>query len=97
MNFQEIIVGIVILVCIVWIVRRTILCFKRIKHGGNPCEGCPCGCNTHGEKCPNEKKIAISSKFFIETLADSKNSRTFATAIEKQTMQAKKMKTWFLG
>ena len=42
------------------------------------------------------KKIAISSKFFIETLADSKNSRTFATAIEKQTMQ-RKMKDWFLG
>ena len=55
MNFQEIIVGTGLLVCIVWIVRRTILCFKRIKHGGNPCEGCPCGCNTHGEKCPNEK------------------------------------------
>ena len=43
---------------------------------------------THEEKHAQMKKIAISSKFFIETLADSKNSRTFATAIEKQTMQA---------
>ena len=42
------------------------------------------------EKSAQMKKIAISSIFFIKTLADSKNSRTFATAIEKQTMQAKK-------
>ena len=34
------------------------------------------------------KKITILSKKNHKTLADSKNSRTFATAIEKQTMQA---------
>lgn len=56
MNSQEIILGIVILVCIAWIIRRTILCFKRINRGGSPCEGCPCGCNTHEGTCPNEKK-----------------------------------------
>ena len=32
--------------------------------------------------------MTISSKKISKTLADSKNSRTFATAIEKQTMQA---------
>ena len=35
------------------------------------------------------KKCSFFSFFFLKTLADSKNSRTFATAIEKQTMQAK--------
>ena len=51
------------------------------------------------EKSVQMKKIAISSKFFIETLADSKNSRTFATAIEKQTMQAKneRLVPWMSG
>ena len=51
------------------------------------------------EKSAQMKKIAISSKFFIETLADSKNRRTFATAIEKQTMQAKneKLVPWMSG
>ena len=43
------------------------------------------------------KKSAFLSKKKQKTLADSKNSRTFATAIEKQTMQRKKMKYWFLG
>ena len=35
------------------------------------------------------KKMTILSKKITKTLADSKNSRTFATAIEKQTMQRK--------
>ena len=34
------------------------------------------------------KKNSDFIVFFLKTLADSKNSRTFATAIEKQTMQA---------
>ena len=56
MNEQEIIVGIVMLVCLIWVVRRTILCIKRIRRKDNPCEGCPCGCNTGRGTCPNEKK-----------------------------------------
>ena len=37
-----------------------------------------------------EKSVQMKKNSdFIETLADSKNSRTFATAIEKQTMQRK--------
>ena len=45
------------------------------------------------------KKIAISSKNFLETLAESKNSRTFATAIEKQRLQAinEKLVPWMSG
>ena len=52
-----------------------------------------------GAKVPKRKKIAIFLKFFGETLADSKNSRTFATAIEKQTMQAKneRLVPWMSG
>ena len=45
------------------------------------------------------KKMTISSKKITKTLADSKNSRTFATAIEKQTMQRKNeiMVPWMSG
>ena len=56
MNEQEIIVGVVVLICFVWVVRRTVLCFKRIKQKNNPCEECPCGCNVSKGICPNEKK-----------------------------------------
>ena len=45
------------------------------------------------------KKMTISSKKITKTLADSKNSRTFATAIEKQTMQAnnERLVPWMSG
>ena len=45
------------------------------------------------------KKSAFLSKKKQKTLADSKNSRTFATAIEKQTMQAKneRLVPWMSG
>ena len=43
---------------------------------------------THEQEHATKKKIAIKTFFFMKTLADSKISRTFATAIEKQTMQA---------
>lgn len=56
MNEQEIVVGIVMLVCLVWVIRRTILCFNRIKKKNNPCDGCPCGCKTSHKTCPSEKK-----------------------------------------
>jgi len=56
MSEQEIILGIILSVCVAWTVRRIALCFKRIKHGNNPCEGCPMGCNQRRGKCPDEKK-----------------------------------------
>ena len=56
MSGQEIILGIVILVCTVWVIRRTILCVSRIRRKENPCEGCPCGCSIRGKTCENEKK-----------------------------------------
>lgn len=56
MGIQEIILGIIILLCFIWTIRRIVLCFKRIKRGNNPCEGCPCGCTMHKKDCPNEKK-----------------------------------------
>ena len=45
------------------------------------------------------KKMTILSKKISKTLADSKNSRTFATAIKKQTMQAKneRLVPWMSG
>ena len=65
MNEQEIIVGIIILVCVVWIVRRTILCIKRISRKENPCEGCPCGCSMNKHSCPNEKNSDSIEIFLV--------------------------------
>lgn len=56
MNEQEIIVGIVMLICIMWVIRRTILCIKRIRRKDNPCEGCSCDCHTACRSCSDEKK-----------------------------------------
>ena len=56
MGIQEIILGIILTVCIAWIIRRIVLCFKRIRQGNNPCEGCPLGCTKHEKDCPKEKK-----------------------------------------
>ena len=56
MNGQEIILGIILMICIAWIIRRIYLCYKRIKDKTSPCEGCPCGCTKHEDGCPIEKK-----------------------------------------
>lgn len=55
MNGQEIILGVILLICIAWIIRRIHLCYKRIKEGNNPCNGCPCGCSKYEDCCKNEK------------------------------------------
>lgn len=83
MNVQEIIIGVIVACSLGFIFRRMMQIIKRIRK--NEVSSCGCGCNNCPvfDKCSNEKKIAISSKNFLETLAESKNSRTFATAIEK--------------
>lgn len=49
---QEIIVGIIALVCIAWTIGRIIRLFKRIKRKENPCEVC-CGCDVYKKKQEN--------------------------------------------
>lgn len=56
MNGQEIILGVILMICIAWIIRRIHLCYKRIKGENKPCEGCSCGCTKHDDCCLNEKK-----------------------------------------
>ena len=55
MNGQEIILGVILMICIAWIIRRIHLCYKRIKGENNPCEGCSCGCTKHDDCCLNKK------------------------------------------
>ena len=58
------------------------------------------GRGVHADVTHEEKHVQMKKNSdFIETLADSKNSRTFATAIEKQTMQAKneRLVPWMSG
>ena len=89
MNVQDFILIIVLLVCIIWIVKRIILCYRQISKENDPCKSCGCGCTTYSQTTQSEKKVRFYRKKKQKTLADSKNSRTFATAIEKQTMQRK--------
>lgn len=49
---QKIIVGIIILACLYWIIKRIHQYFKRISHKENPCEGC-CGCDLYKKKQEN--------------------------------------------
>ena len=73
---QGILVGIIVLGCILFVIRRIIQYFRRINHQINPCEGC-CGCDLYQKN----KKIAQKSDL---KFGSSKNSCTFASAIEKQ-------------
>lgn len=63
MTGQEIIVGIILLVCVGWIARRMVLCVKRIRRGGHPCEGCGCGCarpcHRPADGCEKQKKMKL--------------------------------------
>jgi len=61
--------------------------FQADKAREQPLRGLSDGLQPAPRKVSGRKKIAFLSKFFFKTLADSKNSRTFATAIEKQRLQ----------
>lgn len=49
---QNIFVGIIVLGCILFVIRRIIQYFRRINHQINPCEGC-CGCDLYQKKQEN--------------------------------------------
>lgn len=46
---QEIIVGIIVMVCLYLTIRAIIQFFKRINHSSNPCDGCN-GCELKNKK-----------------------------------------------
>lgn len=62
MNWQELIVWILVIVCVVEIVRRVILFFQRTKENDNPCATCSTGCDLKRmmdekqQECRQERK-----------------------------------------
>ena len=56
MNLQEIIVGILIVGCFGWIIRRIYQIIKEIKGKTPPACGCGCSDCPIAGKCQNEKK-----------------------------------------
>ena len=62
MNIQDFILIIILLVCIVWIIKRIILCYKQISQENNPCKGCGCNCTTYYKSSANEKKCVFIEK-----------------------------------
>jgi len=73
---QEVIVIIIVSGCVFLIIRRIVQYFKRINHQNELCNGCS-GCDIYKKN----KKFAQKSK---GKFGGSKNSCTFASAIEKQ-------------
>ena len=49
---QGILVGIIVLGCILFVIRRIIQYIRRVNHQVNPCEGC-CGCDLYQKKQEN--------------------------------------------
>ena len=62
MNIQDFILIIILLVCIVWIVKRIVLCYRQISQGNDPCKGCGCGCTTYSKTSGDEKKCFLIEK-----------------------------------
>lgn len=56
MNVQEMIVGILVLVSLLWLIKRIKHYFRQISKDELPCAGCGCaGCPSSGN-CISEKK-----------------------------------------
>lgn len=45
MTWQEIIVGIIVLICLIEVTRRTIRFFRTARDNDNPCASCSTGCD----------------------------------------------------
>ena len=84
MDVQEIVVGIIVVCSLGFILHRILRIIKRIRRNDMPSCGCGCTHCPSSGNCLNEKKNSDFIEKNPEMLADSKNSRTFATAIEKQ-------------
>ena len=62
MNIQDFILIIILLVCIIWIVKRIILCYRQISKENDPCKGCKCSCNAYSKTLTDEKKCVFIEK-----------------------------------
>ncbi len=45
MNWQDVIVYIIVACCFVWVIHRTLFWWKRAEKNDNPCASCVSGCD----------------------------------------------------
>ena len=96
MNVQDFILIIILLVCIIWIVKRIILCYRQISKENDPCKGCKCSCNAYSKTLTDEKKCVFIEKKSRKRLRIQK----IVVPLQPQSRNKRcrrKMKDWFLG
>ena len=62
MNIQDFILIVILVGCVVWIIKRILLCYKQINKESNPCKGCGCGCTVYTQMTKGEKKCVFIEK-----------------------------------
>lgn len=88
MNWQEWVVGLLIVLCVARILYGIYLFFRRVKESDNPCASCASGCELKDmmekkqKECSSKKKN--TKKNCCRQFGSFKICTTFATANEKQ-------------
>lgn len=84
MDYQDIIVILVGIGCLLWIGVRIYRSFKSVGGNGDPCANCPTGCELHQKlqekRRTCEKKSRRKQKKLLRIVGDIKICTTFATA-----------------
>ena len=86
-NWQEWVVGLLVVLCIARVVYGIFLFFRRTQENQNPCESCVSGCElkdmmeTKRRECDVKKKS--TKKKLLRIVGSFKICTTFATANEK--------------
>ena len=90
-NWQEWVVGVLIVLCIARVIYGIYLFFRRTRESENPCDSCVSGCDLKDmmekkrQECGVKKKV---QEKLLRIVGSFKICTTFATANEKK---------WFLG
>ena len=88
MNWQEWVVGLLIILCVARILYGIYVFFRRVKENDNPCASCASGCELKDmmdkkrKECSSKKKK--TKKNCCGQFGSFKICTTFATANEKQ-------------
>lgn len=87
-NWQEWVVGVLVVLCIVRLVYGIYTFFRRTRDSGNPCDSCVSGCELKDMMEKKRKECGVKKKKYKEKLlwivGSFKICTTFATANEKR-------------
>lgn len=87
-NWQEWVVGVLVVLCIVRLVYGIYTFFRRTRDSGNPCDSCVSGCELKDMMEKKRKECGVKKKSTKKKLlwivGSFKICTTFATANEKR-------------